>query len=84
MKWNDCDTEEDNDNDQNDEEVGSTDPLNDEEDAAAFNCVVDETSGIDLDAVVDDESWMLDIDQSADAWETLPEMATIIANEFEI
>lgn len=84
MAWNECDAEEENNNDRTDEEIEKADPLDDEEDAMAFNFMVDETSAIDLDAFVDDESWMFDVDEGVNAWETLPEMDAIIANEFDI
>lgn len=84
MAWNECDTEEEKGNNQTDEEIDRADPLDDEEDATSFNFMVDETSAIGVDAFVDRESWMLDVDEGVNAWETLPEMDVIIANEFDI
>lgn len=84
MAWDEYEAEEEGNNNHTDEEIERTDLLDDEEDATSFNFMVDETSKIDLDAFIDDESWMLDVDESVNAWETLPEMDVIIANEFAI
>jgi len=84
MARNENDEEERGDSSLADEEVDEPDYYASEEEARAFNVMVDSTSETELDGFVDDESWMPDDDQDDYTYDTLPEMDNVLANEYVI